>query len=113
MLHGLRGCSAPFAVHRRPIPVAARTSNPTPQPGRNNPCCHAACCSTHTGRLLQGLNEDCSTIQLGVGDKLGMTIYNLAAAVTGMAIGEGAGSLDWLRGTRCAHGTLPEAPAWV
>jgi hypothetical protein len=44
----------------------------------------------HAGRLLQGLNEDCHTIQTAVGDKVGLTIYNLTTAVVGIVIGGAA-----------------------
>ncbi len=40
------------------------------------------------GRLLQGLNEDCQTIQSAIGDKVGMTIFNLSTALVGIIIGE-------------------------
>ena len=44
-----------------------------------------------SGRLLQGLNEDCQTIQAAIGDKVGMTLFNLATAVVGIIIGAGGG----------------------
>ena len=43
--------------------------------------------SSPAGRLLQGLNEDCQTIQAAIGDKVGMTLFNLATAVVGIIIG--------------------------
>ncbi|EFN58606.1 hypothetical protein CHLNCDRAFT_34209 [Chlorella variabilis] len=39
-----------------------------------------------SGRLLQGLNEDCQTIQLAIGDKVGHVIFNLTTAVVGIII---------------------------
>jgi ATP-binding cassette subfamily B (MDR/TAP) protein 1 len=39
-----------------------------------------------SGRLLQGLNEDCQTIQLGIGEKVGTTIFNLSTAIAGITI---------------------------
>lgn len=36
---------------------------------------------------MQGLNEDCQTIQQGIGDKVGLTIFNLATAFVGIIIG--------------------------
>lgn len=47
-----------------------------------------ACPPAAAGRLLQGLNEDCQTIQQAIGDKVGMTIFNLSTALTGIIIGE-------------------------
>ncbi|GAB4820940.1 hypothetical protein N2152v2_007986 [Parachlorella kessleri] len=39
-----------------------------------------------SGRLLQGLNEDCITVQQGIGEKVGLTIFNLTTAVSGIVI---------------------------
>ncbi|KAL4457545.1 hypothetical protein ABPG75_012410 [Micractinium tetrahymenae] len=39
-----------------------------------------------SGRLLQGLNEDCQTIQQAIGDKVGMTVFNLSTALVGIII---------------------------
>jgi hypothetical protein len=68
------------------------------------PC--TMCCTHHcrlpcldaahpAGRLLQGLNEDCQTIQAAIGDKVGMTVFNLATAFVGIIIGA------WGRRRRC------------
>jgi hypothetical protein len=43
------------------------------------------------GRLLQGLNEDCQSIQLAVGDKVGNVIFNLTTALVGIVLGERPG----------------------
>jgi ATP-binding cassette subfamily B (MDR/TAP) protein 1 len=41
-----------------------------------------------SGRLLQGLNEDCITIQSAIGDKVAMFIFQMTTAVAGIIIGE-------------------------
>jgi ATP-binding cassette subfamily B (MDR/TAP) protein 1 len=41
-----------------------------------------------SGRLLQGLNEDCITIQAAIGDKVAMFLFQMTTAVAGIIIGE-------------------------
>ncbi len=40
------------------------------------------------GYLLQGLNEDCATVQVAIGEKLSMFAFMMATAVAGIVIGE-------------------------
>ena len=58
--------------------MARRPPRPLPRP---------ALCPARPGRLLQGLNEDCNTIQTAIGDKVGATIFNLSTAFVGIIIG--------------------------
>lgn len=41
-----------------------------------------------SGRLLQGLNEDCISIHAAIGDKMGMFLFQMTTAVAGIIIGK-------------------------
>ncbi|KDD76691.1 ABC transporter, partial [Helicosporidium sp. ATCC 50920] len=41
---------------------------------------------TTGGRLLQGLNEDCVTLQSAIGDRVGRTLFNLSQAFIGIIV---------------------------
>ena len=60
--------------------------------------------SATSGRLLQGLNEDCITIQLAVGDKVAMTLFNLSTFCVGITIGKGRSTV--------AAAAVPACSAW-
>lgn len=55
------------------------------------------------GRLLQGLNEDCQAIQLAIGDKVGLVIFNLTTAFVGIILGEPQQSCQRCRAARAAR----------
>lgn len=38
------------------------------------------------GKLMQGLNEDCVTIQAAIGDRMGRTLFNLFTAIIGIIV---------------------------
>ena len=72
---GMLSCGMCSRTHRRRRRLAVFGSRSPPTPA---------------GRLLQGLNEDCQTIQAAIGDKVGMTVFNLSTAVVGIIIGAAA-----------------------
>ncbi|KFM27090.1 ABC transporter B family member 4 [Auxenochlorella protothecoides] len=41
---------------------------------------------TSPGALMQGLNEDCITIQSAIGDRMGRTLFNLFTAIIGIIV---------------------------
>ena len=41
---------------------------------------------TTSGELMQGLNEDCITIQQAIGDRMGRTLFNLFTAIIGIIV---------------------------
>ena len=86
--------------------------------------CSTKCCAQYSqlscrgldaarpaGRLLQGLNEDCQTIQAAIGDKVGMTVFNLATAFVGLIIGAwGHAAVVAAAGTALAGLPAPRLP---
>lgn len=41
-----------------------------------------------SGALLQGLNEDCATIQAAIGERVAMFVFLMSTAIAGIVIGE-------------------------
>ena len=41
-----------------------------------------------SGTLLQGLNEDCATIQSAIGEKVSMFVFMMSTAISGVVIGK-------------------------